>query len=377
MIATARMNTADFKKAATALNAVVERRNTIPILGQVVVGISANRITFCGTNLEQQVRLEFEAETDGKAEFTISADKMQGFAGAAQGYVQINLEEVKPGALNNNNDVVELRTEDITLRCQQRYRVMDFPYMARVDKKEWRGKAHVVQASEDDLGRALRLGRHCISTQETRYYLNGTFLTRKPDGDTLRAVTTDGHRLGVVDTQIAMPEAGVIVPVGMIDQLMAQLKPGGNEPVSILFDNDLMLITMEGFETSTKLIDGKFPNYTRVIPEPSDNVEIQVSSVTLNRLNAIQKHIRRGQRSVACAMDPEANRISIINFDENTVSAPMTGRGNVKLGANFRYLQEQAKATPDFTLQAKDNSAPMRIFSDDPDALFILMPMRV
>lgn len=375
MIANARMTPTDFKAAANAMNSVVERRNTIPILGEVLISISAGKVTFCSTNLDQQLTMDFEAETDGKASFTVSAQHLIGFAGAAQDYVQINLDGPNTDAMNPQN-VVELRTTDITMRSLDRYDVADFPKMTRIENATWRKDASKFTASQDDLRRAMTLGRHCISTEETRYYLNGSYLTRKPDSDTLRVVTTDGHRMGVIDTAISMPEEPVILPAAGVDLMNRHMKSGGNEPIAVQYGENFMVFSKDSFEFATKLIDGTYPDYMRVIPAPSDKAEAQVSSVAVNRLASINNALRSG-RSSPCVLDMSEGKMVIKSPEGHSASAPLTAKGNFKTGVNFKYLQDQAKATPTFTIQCASSNDPMRCFGADPDALFILMPMRV
>lgn len=375
MIANARMMPIEFKAAANAMNSVVERRNTIPILGEVLISISAGKVAFCGTNLDQQLKLEFEAETEGKASFTVSAQHLAGFAGAAQDFVQINLEKPKSGAVNPSN-VVELRTSDITLRSLDRHDVADFPKMTRIENKEWRSRAASFSASQDELRRALTLGRHCISTEETRYYLNGSFLTRKPDGETLRVVTTDGHRMGVIDTAIEMPDEAIILPAASVDLMNSHLRTGGNEPIAIQYGDNHMVFSKDSFEFATKLIDGTYPDYMRVIPAPSNKGEAQISSIAVKRLASIHNVLRSG-RSAPCVLDLPAGQMKIDSPEGHTATAPLTAKGDFITGVNFKYLQEQARATPDFTVQCAQKGEPMRCFGSDPDALFVLMPMRV
>ena len=375
MIANARMTPPDFRTAAKAMNGVVERRNTIPILGEVLISISAGRVSFCGTNLDQQLTLDFEAETEGKASFTVNAQHLAGFAGAAQDFVQINLEKPKSGAVNPRN-VVELRTSDITMRSLDRHDATDFPKMSRIQNKDWRSRAASFTASQDQLRRAMTLGRHCISTEVTRYYLNGSFLTRKPHGDTLRVVTTDGHRMGVIDTEISMPEEAVILPADSVDLMNSHLRAGGDEPIAVQYGNNHMVFSKDSFEFATKLIDGTYPDYMRAIPAPSHEGEAQISSVAVKRLASIHNALRSG-RSTACVLDLPGKKMKIDSAEGHSASAPLTAKGDFVMGVNFRYLQEQARATPDFTMQSANSGEPMRCFGSDPDALFLLMPMRV
>lgn len=373
MIANARITPADFKAASTAMNSVIQRRSTIPILGEVLISISAGKITFYGTDLDQQLTIGFEAETNGQASFSINAQHMKGFAEAAQEFVQINLDGPSENALTPGN-VVELRTADITMRSLDRYEVSDFPKMSLIEKDDWRKSANSFITNQDELLRAITLGRHCISTERTRYYLNGSFLTKNPDRDTLRVVTTDGHRMGVIDTSITLTEDVGILPTGAVDFMRKHLKSGGNDPVSAQYQGAYMAFFMDNFEYATKLIDGSYPDYMRVIPKHSDKAEAQISSIIIKRLANINSVFPNHGPS-SCVLDLAEGKILIKSKTGDSASAPLTTKGAFNIGLNFRYLQDQAKSTPNFTLQCATQGEPMRCFGPDPDALFILMPM--
>ncbi|MFC3061824.1 DNA polymerase III subunit beta family protein, partial [Paenirhodobacter populi] len=167
----------------------------------------------------------------------------------------------------------------------------------------------------------IRLCQHCISREETRYYLHGIFLHQKPGGDTLRAVATDGHRLACIDSTDPVDlsshdQRGVIVPHTLIAKLKPLLGKGGNEPVAITVQRHKIRISTGTVEVMAKTIDGKYPDYSRVIPAPSDRIVATLSRDLLQRLTRAAtgldgvKNVR-----IAAKFDPAAGQISAGRHD--------------------------------------------------------------
>lgn len=374
MIASAKMSPKDIKSAAKALRGIYYRRLSIPILNQTLVTVSDGKITFLSTNLDQWLTVEYEAETSGTAVFMASFQDIAAFAQAVDGHATLTLTEAKEGALQPD-PVLEFSTSNITLRRSDWLDPADFPLPPTTIKPDWRVNAHAVEASQSDLRRALHLGRHCISTEETRYYLNGAFFTRKPDAETLRVVTTDGRRMGVIDTPVPFPANSVIIPTRAVDIITGQLMTGGNEPVSILMGERIVHFEKPGFILATKLIDGTYPDYLRVIPAAAKAGEAQLSQLALKRMANLNKALG-GTRYSDCIVDLQAGALRIQSEGGDAATTRIAAKGDFTPLVDFRYLLDQSRATPEFTIQCTANSDPLRCVSSDPDALFLIMPRR-
>lgn len=369
-IATARLGVADAKHAATTMKRVAGGKRAIPILRTALIHIKAGEITFETTDLDRTAVMEFEAETTGRAAFTIPVQTLNAVANAAIGHVEISLSPAAPDALNPAN-VVTLKSDGLTVHSADLYPVEDFPRF-KVPAKE---TPHTLTASHDDIARAFSLGRHCISTQETRYYLNGAHITQKPDGDTMRVVTTDGHRMAVIDTAIPMNGPSIIIPSETVDILTHHLRTGANSTVTVRYYETRIVIELEGVTLFSKLIDGTYPDYQRVIPTGDATTTFDLTQTTIKRFasiaRAISGHYHRG-----CTLDPIKGEIRTKGATFDGASAPISGTGETIVTVHGPYLNDQAKATPTFKVHAMHKSDPLRIYCDDPDALFILMPMR-
>ncbi|WP_234986495.1 DNA polymerase III subunit beta, partial [Pseudooceanicola marinus] len=241
--------------------------------------------------------------------------------------------------------------------------------------------------------RLFDLGRSCVSREETRYYLNGTFLTTKPEVGTLRAVTTDGHRMAIIDCDaparfIEGPRIngskatdrpdGLIVPVRAVDLLIAIARKAGNAPLTFAADARHLLVTAPGLRLVIQGIDGTYPDYTRVTPPASDAFTAHLSTSALSRLRTIASATCYG-RSLPLRLDPGAGRMSLSMPDGVDLSIALQGHAT-KDGQTATYslalLSEFARIAPAFTLSSAGRGEPARIVTEDPEALWVLMPMR-
>jgi DNA polymerase-3 subunit beta len=207
-------------------------------------------------------------------------------------------------------------------------------------------------------------------------------LTKNPDGETLRGVATDGHRMAIIDTEIHAPgHINAIVPTEAIDIMAFVIDKKSNEPVTITLRGAKMQMHRNGLVMMWKMIDGTFPDYTRVIPEDTDGMEIHFSKEAIQRMAAFATSMQGGFSTTRCAkIDANAGTMSISELNGDGVCLPCQakvkdGVGNV-IGYNFRYLADQAKVTPVFRAMTKSPTDPAILDSDDPNAFWILMPMR-
>lgn len=376
MIAQANITPKDLKTLTDGVSRVIPTATTIPVLSQIMVTISENQISLRATNLDQELLMTADAETQGAATFLIDAKRLGAFAKVATDFAQIRLDEPEKDSVSGLRPIT-MKTHDLTLRAADRIDACDFPRMA-TQAQEWRDTAETITATQDQLKRAFSPGLHCISTEETRYYLNGSYVHRKPDAKTLRVVTTDGHRMGIIDTDIEMPERSMILPTETVNHCLKLIATGGNEPVTIAMNGQLVMMSKGDTEISTKIIDGTYPDYTKVIPPKSDNISAELNSTIINRMHTLGMAMRQdGHMTQACAINLDNKTADITSHDGDTASTPITARGKGKMGINIKYLKQQCRATPNFTMTAAYATDPARCVGDDPDALFVLMPMRV
>lgn len=377
VIASATVARADLRRAAKLAAASVEPRASVPVLTYAHVSLEPGRLRIAATDLDRETVTRIDAEVSGEIAVLVQAQTLAAFAAGAEGPVKI---EVVAG---RDARIIVLTDGVTTLRLRDHIPAEDYPHQV----ERWRaggGDIAAFDISPAALLRLLKLTRPCISTEEMRYYLNGVFLGRRPGAETLRACSTDGHRLAEINSGITIPqlgERGVIVPTRTVETMLHLLGKGdGNAPWRLEFRGTAMMATCGGVEVWSKLIDGTYPDVERVIGEPSDNLVAHLSIGLLQRMANLQRAIagRRGWHAVE--LDPKAGEIRFRHPEEGSVAHPLQGsaqQGQDPVGFNINYLLEIARLTGTCTLSTKGTGDPARIVGDDPDALWIVMPMRI
>ena len=250
----------------THVQSVVERRNTIPILANVRIDAQgSDRLRLTATDMDLAVVDEADAAVEQEGAVTTTAltlfDIVRKLPDGAQ--VSMNLDGSDGGQL----DVVSGRSR-FRLSCLP---IDEFPVMADDDLP------HSFELPRDHLRRLIDKTRFAISTEETRYYLNGIHLHKAEDQEgiaRLRAVATDGHRLSCADAPLPEGAAdlpAVIVPRKTVAEVR-KLIDDGDEPVSIALSETRIRFEAGAAQLTSKLIDGSFPDYERVIPRGNQNV---------------------------------------------------------------------------------------------------------
>jgi len=265
--ATARCGVTSLKAAAALMALVIERRNTIPVLGTVLVEINGGKLTMSGTDLDMEIKTLVDAECSGAASFCISIRALSSLAASAAGAVTF---DVQP-----DGKTVRITSEGLTLKLRPTSKPIDYPLMMNREAFDTLGQTPI-QITQAGLRRLLRLSHICVSTEETRYYLSGTLLCSSPEGN-LRAVATDGHRMARIDCDVPIRHkrtgdafADGILPrkAGMILRHITAKE--GNEPVGLIWSDRRLRAEVGDIVFTSKLIDGTFPDYTRVIPKEED-----------------------------------------------------------------------------------------------------------
>jgi len=235
-----------------------------------------------------------------------------------------------------------------------------------------------------DLRHKIQVTRFAISNEETRYYLNGIYFHKNEDGH-LATVATDGHRLAL--SQMEIPQAaeampGIILPRKAVDELRKLLDDEDGE-VSISLSESRVEFTFGQVRLTSKLIDGSFPDYNRVIPKANDKiltVDRGLFSAAVDRVSTISS-----EKSRAVKLSISTNLITLsANTPESSsaveeVEVAYEGE-SLDIGFNARYLLDIAQQIDSDVMQIalSDAGAPCLLSKpDDRQTLFVLMPMRV
>ena len=354
--------------ALTAVVGVVERRHTLPILSNLLLEKKGSKLTVLATDLELQVSTQLDAQAGEDFAITIAARKLFDIVRALPDTAKVKLDT------KDSQVVVSAGKSRFTL---QTLPAADFP---RVETGAGLGEA--IRLPQKTLKRLLQLVQFAMASQDIRYYLNGMLLVL--DGKQLRVVATDGHRLSYAETELETEAAAreVIIPRKTVVEL-SKLLSDVDDPVELRIGANQVTITLPGTELVTKVVDGKFPDYQRVIPVSQPrHLKANRQSVmqALQRAAILSNEKFRGVRLVM-----SENTLGIVcNNNEQEEAADeieVSYNGDpLDVGFNVTYLLDGLGAvnTDEITLSLGDANSSMLLTSEGEAGFkYVVMPMRI
>ncbi len=361
-----------FLKALNHVQSVVERRNTIPILSNVLVQAAAGKVRLTATDLDIEIVESVAADVAKDGAATVPAHMLYDIVRKLPDGAQLELEQ---GPDSGRVSIFAGRSRFALQALPHE----DFPDLAAGEP------GHGFTLSAADLRGLIDKTRFAISTEETRYYLNGIYLHEVPQASLLRAVATDGHRLA--QAQIARPEGakgmpGVIVPRKTVLEVV-KLIEGEEGDVDVALSSSKIRFTAGNLVLTSKLIDGTFPDYERVIPRHNDkllSVDTKVFSDAVDRVSTIS--MEKG-RAVKLNISDGKLVLTVNNPDSGSAEEEIAAtyeHDPIDIGFNARYLLDVAgqikSGTMNFSLADAGSPTIVRDPGDE-QALYVLMPMRV
>lgn len=365
---------ADLVKAVSQAQSVVERRNTIPILSNVLIEATPEGISFRATDLDTEIVDRAQAQVERPGATTVSASMLNDISRKLPdgSLVQISLDAAS-GRLS-----VQAGRSNFSLATLPRE---DFPVMST---SEYTAN---FSAPATVLRRLFDKAKFAISNEETRYYLNGVYMhvTSTEDGPTLRCVATDGHRLARIDAPLPQGAAempGVIVPRKTVTELRKLLDDDEAE-IAVSVSETKVRFATPTLTLTSKVIDGTFPDYSRVIPSGNTRkLEVDAGDFAkaVDRVATVSS-----ERSRAVKLSLEEDRLVL------SVNAPDAGAAEeelsvayadepLEIGFNAKYLHEIAgqidRENAVFLFNGSGDAALIREGGDN-SAVYVVMPMRV
>jgi DNA polymerase III subunit beta len=363
-------------KALAHVQSVVEKRNTIPILANVMIAVRDGRLTLTATDMEIAVVEDVAAAVTRNGAATAPAATLYEIVRKLPDGAEIELDH--PGgdaqlalrAGRYTTSLVVLPTED-------------FPSMTSGTLPHRFGLPAVTMRGLIDRT------RFAISNEETRYYLNGIYLhaTASDDTKVLRAVATDGHRLARVEE--ALPEGagsmpGVIIPRKTVNELRKLLDEVTGD-VEVALSDTRIQFQVGPVTLTSKLIDGTFPEYERVIPKDNDKILRVGKKDFADAVGRVAAISSERSRPVKLSLARDLLVLSAASPEQGTATEELdSGRvkydsGPLEIGFQARYLNDitdQIAGEVEFLFS--DGAAPTVVRdAADPSALYVLMPMRV
>lgn len=355
-------------KPLQAVIGVVERRQTMPILANVLLVADKNSLSITATDLEVELVARSEVDSvEVPGEITVPGRKLLDICRALPEGAKVSL------ALKGDRLSVQSGRSKFVLSTLA---ASDFPLVEDINADR------VLTIGQGDLSRLLDKTHFSMAQQDVRYYLNGLLL--ETGDDQLRAVATDGHRLALCDiplegangskSQVIVPRKGVLE----LQRLLA-----GDEAVQVSIGNNHIRLEAGDIQFTSKLIDGRFPDYDRVIPETG------AEAVSASR-DALRQALQRAAilsnekyRGVRLEFAKDSIRIQANNPDqeeaEDEVEVEYAG-SEMEIGFNVNYLLDALGAVESDAVEVglvDPNSSCVVRAPDDDKCLYVVMPMRL
>ncbi len=350
------------------VSTVVERRQTLPILGNVYLRIDDRKLILTGTDLETEVTTRVENVDGGDGECTVTARKFYDICRALPEDATIDVE--------TKGDRMQIRSGHSRFSLQT-LAAADFP---RVETEEWQSEFEIEQQL---LKQLIEKTAFSMAQQDVRYYLNGLLLET---GDSvLRAVATDGHRLARSEIELATGVGAnrqAIVPRKAVMELARYLEDS-TEKAWVGINPNHIQVKAGPLAFTSKLIDGRFPDYEKVIPARLQtylqidrshfyNVLARAAILTNDKFKGVRLNLS-AKRLMVTANNPEQEEAS----DEMDVD--YEGQ-DLEIGFNVAYIMEALRVlgSDEVTLGVEDpNSSCTMVDPGDDSTLYLVMPMRL
>ena len=349
---------------------IAERRQTIPILANLRIVARDGKVEITATDLEIQIKTLTEVKkVVEEGEITVSARKMSELCRSLP-----------------DNEALEFDLNNGKLTVSSKNFHADFATISALDFPELESKEETnsLSISSSALQRLLNKTAFCMASQDVRYYLNGLLVEYK--GGEVNAVATDGHRLALatspLDKTITIDGERQILPRKAVLELSKILRQE-NEDIKITFGNSSLSIQDENLDFSTKLIDGKFPDYEKVLPSGDPNsLEVSKESLqsALSRASVLSNEKYRGVRF---ALDKNTLKLTANNPEKESAEEllDVNYNGNpMEIGFNIGYLL-------DVLGTIETDNVELNFYGDESSCLirepgnqaevYVIMPMRL
>jgi len=353
-----------------SVSGIVDKRNTMPILANVMMKKTGSAIQFTTSDLEIQIRTTTELDGDaGDFATTVNARKLIDILKTMPSDQTVSLEAV------DSKLILKGGKSRFTL---QTLPAEDFPLVQ--EAPEFGPTFSVPQKTLKDL---LGQVAFAMAVQDLRYYLNG--LLFEAEGQTLALVGTDGHRLAFTRAtlEVEVPRQHVILPRKTVGELQRLLSNDADGNITMQFAGNQAKFSFGGMEFVTKLVEGKFPDYTRVIPSPPENTVTLGRTALLSTLQRVELMTSEKFKGVHLHLEPGTLSVTASNAEQEDAKDELdidyTGPV-IEIGFNVQYLKEVlANMGQDMvTIGLNDgNSSALITIPENDDFKYVVMPLKI
>ena len=347
-----------------------EAKQTLAILGNMSVNILNNSATFVASDLEIEIESSVECASDTDGSFTVPAKKFLEICNALSSH-----EEIKVIVTNNKADVIAGKSK-VSLPTLS---FDDFPRMS------YEGSEENNKIPLDEFNNIINKTSFAMAYQDARHFLNGLHLCS--ESGKLIAVCTDGHRLAKYESDVDYNgNLSIIVPrkaILEINRILASFSDNTENLAEFTVTNNNIQVKINGYTITSKLIEGNYPNFNKVIPTET-NAKITVNkTIFKNSLNIISKVVNQQYKGVK--LTPSSNALHLITSNtesevgEDEIEASYDG-DEMSIGFNISYIQDVIDTLESESVEIcinDQNSGCILVGPSDNKSIFVIMPMRV
>lgn len=359
-------------KPLQTVTGIVERRQTLPILSNVLIRQNDDKITFLATDLEIQIKTEINKEklTEQNFSLTVSAKKLQDILRSLDPNAEISL--------IRKDDHLQVKSSKSSFNLQI-LPAEDFPEIA-----EQSDATASLTLKQSQLKKLLHHVQFAVAQQDIRYYLNGLLLLA--ENDQLIGVGTDGHRLAYIATtlQQKVTKQEVILPRKTVFEL-SKLLTDNEDPIQIDYLQNKIRFSFSDITVISKIIDGKFPDYNRVIPAKNKKVfdinrliflqalqRVSILSNQSDKFRGVRLVISKDNICITCKNNEQedAQEELLIQYDDESID----------ISLNINYLMDLLNNVDSETVQCafeNANTSVLITIPENKDFKYIVMPMRI
>lgn len=357
-------------EALQKVQSVVEKRNTIQILGNILCIAKGNELSLCATDLEVGVKVTLPIEVKQEGKITLSAKHFLD--------IVKELPDKPLQITRKDNSWIELvcgksRFNIVSLSADE------YPSLPTFEDKTY------FEARIDSLAEMIDRTQFAVSTDATRYHLNGVFFEHLENG-VMRMTATDGHRLSFVDSEVfmKMPELkrGIIIPKKGLSELRKLIAEGGAS-VGLAFERGYVFAQLNGSYLFIRLIDGEYPDYRLVIPKSIERTARMEHDVFCSALKRVSLLAHEKSRGVKLSIQSGIMTISSSNPDmgeaREEIDVDYTGEA-IDIGFNSKYLLEclAVMKAEKLEFHFKDRLSPGILKgTGSQNHTYVIMPMRI
>lgn len=352
-----------------SVSGIVEKRHTLPILSNVLLEKKGDQLTLLATDIEIQITTSTQgALGEGDGAVTVGARKLQDILRSLPESAEVSL------ALDDKRLQVRAGKSRFSL---QTLPADDFPRMAIAE-----GSAQKINVTQKQFRQLLAQTQFAMAAQDVRYYLNGLLLLL--EGDQLRAVATDGHRLAFAAMTIEgnLPRQELILPRKTVLELN-RLLDDSDEPLLIEATANQIRFQFGQINLVSKLIDGKFPDYERVIPASLRNALVINRALLLSAMQRAAILTNEKFRGVRLVLSPGSLKIMAANAEQEEAQEELEidySGDAIDIGFNVSYLLDVLNNSAVESVQwgfNDANSSALVTIPGNEHFKYVVMPMRI